>query len=160
MPLIGAGRKFPWREPLEAPPVLKDPASCFQRRTQQMLVEALLDIAQFAHKWVLRRQHGRWRWSNNGRSGRCHRPPSLLKRVLELPPREAFARRAAGAVLGGYPALAIKTWHRQTIGLERLFKPKSHDASVSRPDAPRSRGGSWSAGGAGQPCPRSDTLEQ
>jgi UDP-3-O-[3-hydroxymyristoyl] glucosamine N-acyltransferase len=30
-----------------------------------------------------------------------------------------------GAVLGGYPAIAIKTWHRQTIGLARLFKPKS-----------------------------------
>jgi len=34
-----------------------------------------------------------------------------------------------GAVLGGFPAIAIKTWHRQTIGLARLFKPKSASTS-------------------------------
>ena len=34
-----------------------------------------------------------------------------------------------GSVLGGFPAIAIKNWHRQTIGLARLFKPKPSDAS-------------------------------
>jgi UDP-3-O-[3-hydroxymyristoyl] glucosamine N-acyltransferase len=34
-----------------------------------------------------------------------------------------------GSVLGGYPAMPIKRWHRQTIGLERLFKPNSLNAS-------------------------------
>jgi UDP-3-O-[3-hydroxymyristoyl] glucosamine N-acyltransferase len=29
---------------------------------------------------------------------------------------------APSAVVGGYPAVAIKNWHRQTIGLARLFK--------------------------------------
>lgn len=28
----------------------------------------------------------------------------------------------SAAVVGGYPAVAIKNWHRQTIGLARLFK--------------------------------------
>lgn len=31
------------------------------------------------------------------------------------------------AVVGGYPAVAIKNWHRQTIGLARLFKSAPSD---------------------------------
>lgn len=32
-----------------------------------------------------------------------------------------------GSVVGGFPAMAIKAWHRQTIGLARLFRPKQSD---------------------------------
>ena len=32
-----------------------------------------------------------------------------------------------GAVLGGFPAVAIRNWHRQTIGLDRLFKKAPDD---------------------------------
>ena len=35
---------------------------------------------------------------------------------------------APGAVLGGTPAIEIKAWHRQTIGLLRLFKGGGGDA--------------------------------
>jgi UDP-3-O-[3-hydroxymyristoyl] glucosamine N-acyltransferase len=31
---------------------------------------------------------------------------------------------APEAIVGGFPAMAIKAWHRQTIGLARLFRPK------------------------------------
>jgi UDP-3-O-[3-hydroxymyristoyl] glucosamine N-acyltransferase len=34
-----------------------------------------------------------------------------------------------GAVLGGYPAIALKSWHRQTVGLRRLFKANSRNGS-------------------------------
>jgi UDP-3-O-[3-hydroxymyristoyl] glucosamine N-acyltransferase len=34
-----------------------------------------------------------------------------------------------GAVLGGFPAIAIKSWHRQTVGLARLFRGKSNSTS-------------------------------
>jgi UDP-3-O-[3-hydroxymyristoyl] glucosamine N-acyltransferase len=34
-----------------------------------------------------------------------------------------------GAVLGGFPAIAIKSWHRQTVGLARLFKGRPAEAS-------------------------------
>ena len=33
------------------------------------------------------------------------------------------------AVLGGFPAIAIKNWHRQTIGLARLFKSAGSDSA-------------------------------
>jgi UDP-3-O-[3-hydroxymyristoyl] glucosamine N-acyltransferase len=29
---------------------------------------------------------------------------------------------AAGAIMGGFPAMPIKDWHRQTIGIARLSK--------------------------------------
>jgi UDP-3-O-[3-hydroxymyristoyl] glucosamine N-acyltransferase len=32
---------------------------------------------------------------------------------------------APGSVLGGYPAMPVRSWHRQTISLARLFKSKS-----------------------------------
>jgi len=35
---------------------------------------------------------------------------------------------APGAVLGGTPAIELKAWHRQTIGLLRLFKAGGGDA--------------------------------
>ena len=36
---------------------------------------------------------------------------------------------APSAVVGGYPAVAIKNWHRQTIGLARLFKSARGNAT-------------------------------
>jgi UDP-3-O-[3-hydroxymyristoyl] glucosamine N-acyltransferase len=38
---------------------------------------------------------------------------------------------APGAVLGGFPAVPIKQWHRQTVGLGRLF---NKDPGESEPD--------------------------
>jgi UDP-3-O-[3-hydroxymyristoyl] glucosamine N-acyltransferase len=29
---------------------------------------------------------------------------------------------APGAVMGGFPAIAIKEWHRQTVGIARMSK--------------------------------------
>ncbi len=31
---------------------------------------------------------------------------------------------APGSIVGGFPAMAVKAWHRQTVGLARLFKSK------------------------------------
>lgn len=36
---------------------------------------------------------------------------------------------ASNAVVGGYPAVPIKNWHRQTIGLGRLFKRASGNSA-------------------------------
>jgi hypothetical protein len=33
---------------------------------------------------------------------------------------------AARTAVGGYPAVAVRQWHRQTVAVTRLARPKAH----------------------------------